>query len=163
MARLVLTDASPLIALTRVDGVDWLRSLFGTVEMTRAVRRELGRAGSLEPQLEQALDQGWLVARANDPEGPGCPPHLGDGEWTTLLAAREHDGDTLVLVDDSLARREARRLGLEVAGTAAVVGAAARHELIPSAREVFERLLQSDFRISATVIRAVLDRLDREG
>ena len=34
------------------------------------------------------------------------------------------------------------------------------HSLIPSARNVFEMLLQSDFRISAEVIRTVLARVE---
>ena len=41
MARLVLTDASPLIALARIDALDWLRALFGTVWMPPEVHAEV--------------------------------------------------------------------------------------------------------------------------
>ena len=41
MARLVLTDASPLIGLARVDGLNWLGALFGVVWMPVEVRREV--------------------------------------------------------------------------------------------------------------------------
>ncbi len=63
----------------------------------------------------------------------------------------------LVLMDDRLARRETRAAGLSVAGTAAVIVMAQRRGLVASARKVFEKLLQSDFRISAKVIQAALD------
>jgi predicted nucleic acid-binding protein len=41
MARLVLTDASPLIGLARIDGLPWLGVLFGVVFMPPEVRREV--------------------------------------------------------------------------------------------------------------------------
>jgi predicted nucleic acid-binding protein len=108
-------------------------------------------------------DAGRLIARAHDPEGPAQPPHLGAGEWSTILAARQSPGPCLALIDDRLARREARAAGVALAGTAAVVGMAHVRGLIPSARDVFERLLRSDFRISPGVIRGVLDGVERGG
>ena len=155
MARHVLTDAGPLVGLSRVGGVDWLRELFGTVEMASAVRKEL-ELGQLEPAIAAALDERWLRTRPGEPPGD-CPSHLGSGEWSTIVAAREHAGPVLVLLDDRLARREARAAGLSVAGTAAIVGLARRHGLIESARDVFERLLRSDFRIAPEVVLAVLE------
>jgi predicted nucleic acid-binding protein len=160
VARLVLTDTSPLLGLQRVDGLGWLRSLFGTVEMTRSVGLELTGAKEPEAGIGTAIDEGWLIARENDPKGPAPPPHLGPGEWSTILAARASRGPCLVLIDDRLARREARAAGVQVTGTAAIIGMARTRGLIPSAREVFERLLQSDFRISPGVIRGVLDRVE---
>jgi len=160
VARLVLTDASPLIGLARVDGVEWLRRLFGRVEMTAAVYEELAAAGRPEPAVAQALAIGWLVSRRGEGSGPARPPHLGPGEWSTLVAARRHRGPVLVLMDDRLARREARAQGLTVAGTAAVVGMAQARGLIPSARDVFEALLRADFRISREIILEVLDRVE---
>ncbi|WP_256363649.1 hypothetical protein [Thiohalocapsa sp. ML1] len=41
MARLVLTDASPVIGLARVDGLGWLGPLFGAVWMPPEVRAEV--------------------------------------------------------------------------------------------------------------------------
>lgn len=76
--------------------------------------------------------------------------------WSTLRAAVSFKARTLLLLDDRLARREARALGMEFIGTAAIIAMAPRHGLIPSARDVFEALLQSDFRLSPAVIRAAL-------
>jgi len=160
MAGLVLTDTSPLIGLSRVHGLEWLRLLFGRVEMTASVAGALLRKGdACEETVRKAIDDGWLVSRSTDSIGPRQPPHLGTGEWSTITAALEHDDQALVLIDDRLARREARAAGLRVAGTAAVIGMAERRGLIPSAAKVFEQLLRSDFRISPEVIRAVLDQL----
>ena len=116
----------------------------------------------MERAILDAIDQGWITSREEDPRGPERPPHLGDGEWTTILAAREHDGPVLVLLDDRLARREAKTTNLSLAGTAAVIGLAQRRGVIDSARQVFERLLRSDFRIAPEVIRAVLEEIESE-
>ncbi len=158
MARLVLTDTSPLIGLARINGLEWLRDLFGRVEMTTAVFLELSRAGGPERAILQAIEEGWLVRRKSDPEDPQRPPHLGAGEWSTLITARVHKGPVLILMDDRLARREAQDRDLTVAGTAAVVGMARSRGLIPSARSAFEALLRADFRISRELIQEILDR-----
>ncbi len=41
MARLVLADASPLIALARLGGLRWLPVLFGTLVLPESVRAEI--------------------------------------------------------------------------------------------------------------------------
>ena len=131
MARLVLTDASPLVGLSRVGGVVWLEELFGSVEMTRAVRAELEKSG-LEPGISAGIDQGWLRTRASDPTLAERPPHLGEEEWSTIVAGREHAGPVLLLLDDRLARREARTAGLSFAGTAGSGRERAHSPLSPS-------------------------------
>jgi predicted nucleic acid-binding protein len=41
MARLILSDASPLIVLARVSGLPWLRALFGEIVIPETVREEI--------------------------------------------------------------------------------------------------------------------------
>lgn len=161
MARLVLTDASPLIGLSRVDGLHWLKAFFGTIEMTKEVRDEIDAGLKTDPRIAHALDEGYLITSERPPCELAPPPQLGPGEWSSIQAALQHDGPTLVLLDDRLARREAKHLGLRVAGTAAIIGMAEQRGPIRSARAVFETLLNSDFRIAPSVIRDVLNKLDK--
>lgn len=84
---------------------------------------------------------------------------LGAGETSCLRVALARDEPCLLLLDDRLARREARRAGLQIIGVAAIIGMAEQRGLIPSARDVFNALLQTDFRIGAQVIQSVLDSL----
>ena len=65
---------------------------------------------------------------------------------------------TLLLMDERAGRATAMEYGLQVAGTAAVIGMARQRGLIPSARAVFAKLHASDFRISVAVIATVLER-----
>lgn len=64
-----------------------------------------------------------------------------------------------MLMDERAGRATALEMGLQVAGTAAVIGMAKTRGLVASARDVFASLHQSDFRISAEVIRTVLTRV----
>ena len=159
MARIVLTDASPLIGLSIVDGLNWLHTLFGEVWMPEEVKREVlpGTGFKGEEAIHRALDAGWLREWTQGVEALHLP-ELDEGEAACLAIATAHNGDSLILMDERAGRAIAAELHLKVAGTAAIVGMAKARGLIPSARQVFETLHQSDFRISAQVIKTVLER-----
>ncbi|AHE96968.1 DUF3368 domain-containing protein [Thioalkalivibrio paradoxus] len=160
MARLVLSDASPLIALSRVNGLAWLPSLFGAVTMPPEVYREVLPGLDLpgEDAITQALSAGWLHIAG---PGPGTPalPELDEGESACIRIALAHDGPTLLLMDERAGRAIAQERGLRVADTAAIIGLAKQRGLIPSARELFALLHAAEFRIAPEVIRTVLQRV----
>jgi len=43
--KIILADASPLIGLARVGGLPWLRKLYRSISITKAVRSEAQRLG----------------------------------------------------------------------------------------------------------------------
>jgi predicted nucleic acid-binding protein len=167
MARLVLTDASPLIGLARVDGVNWLQALFGSIWWPPEVRAEVltGRGLPGEAAIAQAESAGWLRPTGPAPTEPGLPD-LDEGEAACIRFAlawqsqqAQGTAPALLLMDERAGRQIALEHGLQVAGTAAVIGMARSRGLIVSAREVFSRLHASDFRIAPDVIAAVLQRV----
>jgi predicted nucleic acid-binding protein len=160
MARLVLTDASPLIGLARIDGLTWLQSLFGTVWMPPEVRAEVlpGRDLPDELAIAAAETAGWLRQSEPAPAEPALP-NLDEGETACIRIALANRGPSLLLMDERAGRVIAAEHGLRVAGTAAVIGMAKTRGLIGSAREAFARLHGSDFRISGAVIETVLRRV----
>jgi predicted nucleic acid-binding protein len=161
MARIVITDASPLIGLARVDGLEWLRALFGEVWMPVEVRQEvLSGSRSLDEQdILNAERAGFLkVWPSLSPSMPDLP-ELDEGESACIRIGLGHANSSLLLMDERAGRALAQEKGLSVAGTAAVIGMARSRGLIPSAREVFSRLHDFDFRISQAVIETVLRRV----
>lgn len=159
MARLVLTDASPLIGLARVDGLPWLGALFGVVLMPPEVRREvLPNRGHPDERAILAETTGWLRETGPPPTDPELP-ELDEGEAACIRIALANPGPSLLLMDERAGRAIATERGLRVAGTAAIIGMAKQRGLIGSARDVFGRLHSSDFRISAQVIATVLARV----
>lgn len=162
MAGIVLTDASPLIGLARVDGLGWLESLFAEVWLPVEVRREvLSGFGSADEQaiLEQERSGALRVWPQDAPLGPELPD-LDEGEAACIRIALNQVDRSLVLMDERAGRVLAAELGIKIIGTAAIIGFAKTRGLIPSAKEVFVKLHASDFRISADVIRTVLHRVN---
>ncbi len=159
MARLVISDASPLIGLSRVDGLGWLPRLFGTVWIPGQVESEIlsGRKTVDETALRKAHERGWFKTwpEAIKPRGR---LDLDEVERACIELANRHPG-SLLLIDERDGRAQARECGITIAGTAAVISQARTQKLIPSARAVFEQLHKSDFRIAPEVIHAVLDRV----
>lgn len=161
MAAIVIADASPLIALARVHGLGWLEALFGQVLVTEEVMAEVlsGRHPAREEPLKAAITAGWLRAVALDSREPALPD-LDEGEAASIRLALVHGPQTLLLIDERAGRAVAQALGIQVAGTAAVIGMARQRHLIDSARTVFAELHASDFRIAPEVIQAVLERCE---
>lgn len=159
MARLVLTDASPLIGLSLVDGIPWLQALFGTVTVPEEVLHEVvGRHFRGEAAIADAVTAGWLL-----PMGPAAVdaalPDLDEGEAACIRLALAANVPALLLMDERAGRAVAQEFGLQVAGTAAVIGMAKQRGLVTAAKPVMERLHRCDFRIAAEVIRTVLQRV----
>jgi predicted nucleic acid-binding protein len=160
MAGRVLSDASPLIGLARVDGLPWLTALFGPVWVPQEVASEglPGRDLPDERALREAFDRGYLLICPDTPATPPLP-ELDEGEAACIRLALAEPSPALVLIDERAGRSIALEHGLRVAGTAALIGMARTRGLIPSAKAVFARLHASDFRISAEVIATILRRV----
>jgi predicted nucleic acid-binding protein len=141
MARIVLSDASPLIGLAVVSGLSWLEPLFGQVWVPPSVlrevlpesaeRRQQGTATSWrdEPDLRQALTQGWLrewKRRIPDLDLPDL--YAGESECIRIASAhtRAKGNEALLIMDERAGRAVATEQGLRVAGSAAVIGMAKR-------------------------------------
>lgn len=159
MAAIIISDASPLIALARVDGLGWLQALFNEVLITEAVLSEVltGSFAASEARIEAAIAAGWLRAVQCQSNAPVLPD-LDEGEAASIRLALALGGETLLLIDERAGRSVAQEFGLQLAGTAAVIGLAKQRGLIASARSVFAELHASDFRIAAAVIQTVLER-----
>lgn len=160
MAGRVLSDASPLIGLARIDGLPWLRELFGVVWVPQEVHREVLPNHELPDAqtLHAAFERGDLQVCSATPDTPVLP-ELDEGEAACIRMALASTEPALLLMDERAGRAIATEHGLRVAGTAAIIGMARQRGLIPSAKTVFARLHASDFRISAAVIATVLKRV----
>lgn len=159
MAAIVIADASPLIGLSRVNGIPWLQALFGEVVVTGVVLREVqtGRFPDTEAGIRDAVIAGWLKTVEVETVEPALPD-LDEGEAASIRLALASGPGSLLLIDERAGRAVAQEFGIQLAGTAAVIGMARQQGLISSAREVFAELHSSDFRIAPAVIQTVLER-----
>jgi predicted nucleic acid-binding protein len=151
-----VVNASPLIYLARGGCFDLLQVASDQVVVPTSVDQELRRRGRHDPAV-QAMDQAaWLVTVA-DPPIPQIVQawHLGAGESAVLAWAQSHPGAEAV-IDDLAARKCAAAIGVPVRGTLGIVLAAKRRNLIPLARPLVERLLQSGMYLSDSLMNGAL-------
>jgi predicted nucleic acid-binding protein len=166
MAReeVAFVNASPIIGLAAIDGLGWLRTLYRRALITPTVRWEvltgLGRAG--EAEVAAAIAHRQIGVLRRDPVGTQLLPALDDGAASTIRAALAHGPNALVILDELIARKAARRLGLNCAGTAGVIVEARRARLVKAARPLFQRLAERGFFLAPDLVTAVLKELGEE-
>lgn len=160
MARIVLSDASPLIGLAMVDGLAWLPALFGEVWIPLSVHREMlpGVAARGEVEIAAAVKRKVIrVWKKSIPASIVALPDLDEGETDCIrISLLNGVSDTLILMNERAGRAVATENRIRVAGTAAVIGLAKKRGLIASAKARFAKLHATDFRISAVAIQTIL-------
>jgi predicted nucleic acid-binding protein len=144
---IVLSNAGPLIALGKLNRLHLLSDLFGHVQIPRAVYDEVvtrGLARGAPEALTVRLfwqSQQWPIVDV--PEtllSAYVPPVVLDPGETEVLAVAQSLADPLVLLDDEVARAEARRLKLPLCGTLGILVRAYRRDLL--SRDQIELLIR---------------------
>ena len=163
---IVLSNAGPLIALSKLNRLTLLSELYGTVLVPRAVEGEVvtaqGRPDALTARLFLQHYR-WPILEAS-PEvlNEYHPPVILDGGERELLALARTLQDPLLLLDDEVARSEARRLGFRLRGTLGVLVQAHRSGLLPFTEVellILEIAARPDIWIGEKLCHAVLDEL----
>jgi predicted nucleic acid-binding protein len=139
---LVVADSSPLIVLIKIEHVEVLPTLFGTVVIPPEVAAEL-RRGNRPREVRDfiASPPSWLLQRS--PAAIESIPKLHQGELAAISLARELRAD-LLLIDDRNGRRAAANRHIAVTGTIGVLELSAGRNLI-DLRDAFERVKKTDF------------------
>lgn len=124
----VYCNSGPLMAFGKLNRLDLLASVYPQTQIPEAVYHEVVTCGvlrnepdSLTIRLFLRRSQWPIVAVADEllaQVRPFMP--LGRGEVAVLALGRATQG-SLILLDDALARREARRMDLHAQGTLGVL------------------------------------------
>jgi len=158
---IVIADTSPLNYLVLIGEAEILERLYGRVVVPEAVWRELQHPQAPVPVAQWiACRPAWLeIQQTKIPPDAGLRL-LGEGEREAIILAQQYGPEALLLMDEGKGRREAQRRNLLITGTLGVLNDAASRGWVdlPSA---FQRLQQTTFRASPSLLRGFLDR-DRE-
>jgi len=158
MARhVVLSDASPIIALSLIDRLDLLHALLGQITITEVVHTEIIAGGDRPGQgaIGFAIKVKWIRVITDEWLEPKFPD-LDEGEASTLRAAIQCDRPCLVLIDERAGRAVAKEAGIAHTGTIGLLLQVKKRKLVPAVRPLFEQLFARGFRISAELIGAAL-------
>ena len=155
----VVTDASPLLALLRVGLAHLLHALYGEVLVPEAVDGEVRtgavRSGHLEAY--EALD-GYRVVRAPSfpIEDPGRRRRLDPGEMEAIALCTTLERP-LLLIDEAAGRRLAGQLGIRYTGVLGILVVAYQRGLIGDFTADIVRLREVySFHLSDRLVRKTL-------
>ena len=110
----VCSNTSPIIFLSKINQLELLNKCFSEIFVPEAVLNEL-----IDENIPAFISQSKLSEHGKAFVA-GSVGSLHHGELEAIILARELQAD-FVLLDDSLARKKAQRMGLKIIGTLGVL------------------------------------------
>ncbi len=145
---IIISDAGPLIALAQINALHLLDQLFGQVQIPDVVMQEcLAKQGADTEIIQQAIEDNRLNVINVNVEHE-FPRTLGKGECAAMQLALKND-QSLLIIDDQLARRYAIRLKLNFIGTVKILTLAERKGVISSAEKSLLSMIENGYRVSS--------------
>ncbi len=155
---IVVSDASPLIALSSVDRLDLLQLLFDTVIIPVVVRDEVMGVTSKNIRELPFFIRVEPVAAEFPVRFLKMNLHAGESEAIALALERGIQG---IILDDKHAREIAADLGLKVIGTLGVFILAKRRGFLIEMRPIMAQIIERvNFRIAPSVLNRALSLID---
>jgi len=139
-----------------------LHEFYGAVVVSREVHDEITVAGAGLPGADEMQQANWIRVQPtpseSSPEVMAACAGLGAGERSIIYLASALTAD-LVLIDEERARRAARAVGLNVAGSIAILDRGARLNRVADLRSVYLSLLEQGIRYDRGLLNQSLGRL----
>lgn len=155
---IVVSDASPLIALAAVGQVDLLHQLYATVLVPDAVHQEVTAQSPDAPGAAQVRGAEWIhsvMVRDRILVEALCID-LDRGEAEAIALAVERSAE-LLLMDERRGRAAAVRLGRRVVGVLGILIQAKHERHLPAVKPVLDALERdAGFRVSRELYARVL-------
>ncbi len=154
---IVVSNATPLIALAKIKRLGLLQELFGTILIPQAVYEEVVTHAMGRPGSTEIHEADWIHTRAvaERTDVDYLRTDLDPGEAEAIVLAQELSADW-VLLDEPKARLAAHLLGLKFMGTVGVLVLAKREGKIEHVRPLLDELRARKFHLSERVYQAVL-------
>ena len=153
--RLIVADAGPLIALSRIRKLSLLADLFDDVVVPKIVLHEL-RLEEQRPGVEQLTaafkQQKWL--RCMTAQDQRSIPGLDDGEAAAIRLSAQLKCP--LLIDERRGRTAARYHDLQVVGTGRILLWAKEKGLIDSVQASLAELKAAGYRLSDPLCRRLI-------
>ncbi len=145
---IVVSNAGPLISLSRIERLDLLRLLFEVVHIPEAVFRETAGGECSLPGVSEIKASTWIKRTkiGNMLAVELLRERLDAGEAEAIVLSLEMKAD-LLLIDEARGRRVAGLRGVDIIGSFGLLVVAKRRGLIPKVAPILEELISSGFRI----------------
>ncbi len=157
----IVSNSTPLIALSRINEFDLLRIIFSSITVPSAVYNEVVLEGTGRPGVKEVANATWIIKRdvQNLLAVSMLQMDLDRGDAEAVVLAKELGADYLLL-DEKKARRIARNSEIKIMGTVGILGLAAKKGLISNLDDTFTKLEQNGFRFTEEVRKKVKEEID---
>lgn len=164
---IVISDTTPLISLLKIDRLNLLEKMFGTVQIPKGVFAELTDNPKYESEAEiirnsafievvEEIDENYvsLLRRSTGLD-------LGESEAIYISDNKKAD---LLLMDEVRGREVAVRMGIKIMGTIGILGLAYEDSIISKEeiKEAIEILRDAGRHISEKLYEQLLKLIDKE-
>ena len=152
----VITDTSPIQYLYQINQLNLLPTLYKQVKMPQAVADELAQGRAQGISLPDPNSLSWMTL-CPVPSSILIPefPNLGAGEREAISLATTIP-DSLVILDDALARGYAQQLNVAITGTLGVLLKGKQAGYVGAIAPLLEELDILKFRLAPATRAAVL-------
>jgi predicted nucleic acid-binding protein len=154
--RAIIADSGPLISLAIIGRLDLLKQLYQQVLIPPAVWDEVTVKGKGMPGADAVARLTWLEIRKPEPQVLQPLSILVDPGEAEVIALAQSVTDSIVLLDDSQARRVAERFDIPRIGTLGILRRAKKQGLITFIRPYIEELQSNNIYMSGKLIEAIL-------
>lgn len=147
MSKIIIADASCLIALDGIDELRILKDIYSEIITTPEVQSEFGK------ELPS-----WVLIQSvkNTSKREEFELVLDSGEASCIVLALENPTSSLLIIDEKKGRRIAIENGLEIIGTLGILLLAKQKLVIPSLKDKLALLAKRKFRFNQQVLTEVL-------
>lgn len=162
---IIIADASPLIALATIGRLGLLQHLYQNVVIPAAVEKELKLDSNMRGAegLKQAIEDGWLKVSNSTFESESFLQLLqildrGETEAIFLTELIEKTQSyQFLLIDERKGRKIAKKRGIKIAGSGAVLLAAKKKGFITSVKNELESMTTNGYRLSKALKQRLLE------
>ena len=152
MDKIIISDTSCLIALSKIDNLDLLKDLYHEIIITTEVMQEFG--GSLPDWI--------LISEVKDKQKQEeLEKRLDKGEASSITLALEIGNSTLI-IDEIKGWKIAQSLNIHVIGNIGIILLADKKGLITDVTSLILRLVNKGFRLSDKLINKIIEKYGRK-
>jgi len=149
-------NTSPWISLSLCGQTDFLNNLYGSVLMPPAVKQELIAGGKSQIGVQELESAAWLqIMEIKDSTKISLLYELDRGEAEVIILAQEQR-TAEVIIDEKVARMQARILGLKVVGTLGLLLRAKNQGFIDEIRPLINKILEEGIYIHENIVRGIV-------
>ena len=160
---IIVSDTTPIISLMKIEQLDLLEKLFGSVKIPVSVYQELTTNQKFKQEAKLIESRNFIdVVEVMDTKSVSILQRatgLDRGESEAIILAEEIKAD-LLLMDERKGRLIAKQMGNQIAGTLGIIISAYEENLITSeiTLQCFEQLKKSGIRISDSLYSSLIDK-----